>query len=218
MATNETYRRKSHYQQRALAESYLAKRFAHPRGKKENEATKSALADALAGLAGAKSILDMPCGSGRLVGFLREHGYRYCGADISMEMLEVLAREHGDRGQPLAVVRCDGEHLPFKDGAFDAVVCVRFLNHHIPPKVRQKILEEMRRVSSKWLVVQSQHLKPVTPLALLKIFVKRLLRRDVAKYRFDSEIVASGWVRSRRTWIRSQRRYIGVYSKTSEPV
>ncbi len=192
----EVYKRKIAYQNKTIAESYLDKRFSHPRGRRENEATQFALARALDQIPGVKIILDMPCGSGRFTHFFYEKGYLYIGADISMEMMEALAREHGqDERMPL--VRCDGEYLPFKDNAFDCVVCIRFLNHHIPDNVREKV-REMRRVSRNWLILQSQHLRFMGPFVLFKVFMRNLLGGNIRKYRYHKEVLNAGWREERR--------------------
>jgi len=108
----QAYKRKIAYQNKAKAESYLDKRFSSPKGRKKNEATKLALARALDQIPGVKIILDMPCGSGRFTHFFYEKGYLYIGADILMEMMEALAREHG-QGKRTPLVRCDREYLPY---------------------------------------------------------------------------------------------------------
>ncbi len=64
-----TYRKKLGYQDKNVAESYFEKRFAHPKGRKENEETSLALERALNSIPGVKTILDMPCGSGRFTDF-----------------------------------------------------------------------------------------------------------------------------------------------------
>jgi len=46
----------------------------------------------------------------------------------------------------------DAEKLPFRDQAFEGVVCVR-LASHVPPHVRLRVLSEMRRVTAKWIIV-----------------------------------------------------------------
>jgi SAM-dependent methyltransferase len=210
----EVYNRKIGYQDKAAAEIYLERRFGHPRGRRQNEETKIALERALNSISGVKKILDMPCGSGRLTQFFYDRGYTYFGADISMEMMNVLAREQKARDLIPPLVRCDGEALPFKDDAFDCVVCVRFLNHSIPKSVRDNVLREMKRVSKKWLILQSQHLRFLGPFVLLKIFVRRIFGREVSKYQFEKEVLGAGWKEDKRLWIRTLNRYIGVYRKT----
>jgi SAM-dependent methyltransferase len=211
------YARKSYYQDKTVAEDYAYNRFTYPEGRKEYEATRRALARALESIPGVESILDTPCGSGRFTGFFRESGYSYFGADISMEMIRLLVEEQNSgKGAP-PLVRCDAEYLPFKDGAFDCVSTIRFLNHNIPPVARENILREMRRVSRKWLIVQAHRLRRVGPFVRMKVFLKKLFGADVGKYRIGSEILSAGWREENRVWIenfdRYAGRYIGVYQK-----
>lgn len=212
-----SYVRKFYYQDKAVAEKYAYNRFSYSEGREEFEATKQALACALESIPGAQRILDAPCGSGRFTGFFHENGYSYFGGEISMEMIRLLVKEQKCwRGTP-PVVRCDAEHLPFKDCVFDCVVTIRFLNHNIPSRVREEILREMRRVSRKWLVVQAHRLKRVGPFVLLKVFIRGLFGGDVSKYRIRREILRAGWKGEKRFWIenidRYRNRYIGVYQK-----
>ena len=178
-----TYTRKFYYQDKTVAEEYAYNRFSYPEGREEYEATKQALARALESIPGTDTILDAPCGSGRFTGFFHENGYSYFGGEISMEMIRLLVKEtKGWKGTP-PLVRCDAEHLPFKDNVFDCVVTIRFLNHNIPSSVREEILKEMRRVSKKWLIVMAHRLKRVGPFVFLKVFIRRLFGRktDLAR-------------------------------------
>ncbi len=208
----ENYKRKSFYQDRAIAKSYFEKRFSHPKGRRENEATRLALGSALRSIPGVERVLDMPCGTGRFTNLFFEGGYFYVGGEISMEMLETLAVEQREQGKTPPLVRCDGEHLPFKDDVFDCVVCIRFLNL-VPVVVREKILKEMMRVSRNWLIVQSHHLKVMGPFTLLKVFIKQLFGRDVSKYQLGREITSVGWKEKSRVRVRHTRHCVGVYHK-----
>lgn len=86
-------------------------------------------------------ILDVPCGSGILTGLLGGR-HRVVSADISAAMLGAARA----RGGMEACVQGDVERLPFRNGAFDAVVCNRFLMH-LPPGLRPQVLAELARVS-----------------------------------------------------------------------
>lgn len=66
-------------------------------GRREYEATKLALDTALNGISGMRTILDMPCGTGRYTSFSYEKGYLYFGADISVEMVKVMAGKGSSR-------------------------------------------------------------------------------------------------------------------------
>ena len=67
-------------------------------------------------LAPGSTVLDLACGTGDLGRIAGRRGYRTVGADLSWGML--AARRSG---QP--VVQADVLELPFRDGAFDGIVC-----------------------------------------------------------------------------------------------
>ena len=157
-----------------------------------------------------RRVLDLPCGTGRFTGFLSERGYEYFGADISMKMLDVLAQ---DRGRKPPLLRCDAEALPFQDNVFDCVLCIRFLNHHIPARIRERMVREMRRISKRWLIVQSHRLKPMGPWVALKVALRRCFGGDTNKYRIRREILREGWKERERIPIQGRPFYIGVYEK-----
>ena len=92
-----------------------------------------------------KTVLDLPSGTGRLLPELVAAGYRAVGADLSSAMLE--------QGRATSeVLQADGEHLPFADGAFDAVVSLRFLFHVDAEGPRRRILTEMARVARRCVI------------------------------------------------------------------
>jgi len=67
-------------------------------GRREYEATKLALDTALNGISGMRTILDMPCGTGRYTSFSYEKGYLYFGADMLVEMMKVMAGKGSSHG------------------------------------------------------------------------------------------------------------------------
>ena len=210
----ETYKRKTHYQDKGVAETYMESRFSHPKGERENAEVAQALDHALHSIPGVETILDMPCGSGRFADFFYGKGYRYCGADVSLEMISVLAKEQKEKDRAPLLVRCEGEALPFKDEVFDCVVCIRFLHHHMPDSVRVTILKEMRRVSRHWLIVQSQRLWFLGFGTIFKTSMRKLFGRKVRKHRFYRETINAGWNAEKRLWTRSVSRYLEIYKKT----
>jgi SAM-dependent methyltransferase len=67
--------------------------------------------------ASSLTALDLGCGSGRHIAFLRECGIGIvCGSDIAMNALEISS----SFGSPL--VQCDNRVLPFCDSTFDLIV------------------------------------------------------------------------------------------------
>ena len=100
----------------------------------------------LAAAGGVRSVLDLPCGTGRLLEPLGRAGYRVVGGDVSAAMLEVGS------GRSAPLVRATAAHLPFRDGAFDVALSVRFLFHVEPGPERTAILAELGRVASRLVV------------------------------------------------------------------
>ena len=84
-------------------------------------------------------VLDVGCGRGPGVRFLREQSWPTFGTDISMEMLR-------EAPPALPLVAQDATRLPFADNVFDVVfaICVY---HHLGESERVAHLEEMTRVA-----------------------------------------------------------------------
>ena len=97
-----------------------------------------------------RPILDAPCGTGRLRGVLERRGMRYVGVDVSSAMLrEARGGERGDvSGLCMGVV----DRLPFKDDAFDVVVCCRLLHHLDDEETVDCVVRELTRVSYKLVI------------------------------------------------------------------
>lgn len=99
--------------------------------------------------------LDLPCGCGRLYPLVREVANRVVEGDWSFHMLSQArtSASNGDTpGPALGYVRGTALTLPFSDRAFDFVLSVR-LCHHIREHVeRIQYIQELMRVSGKWLV------------------------------------------------------------------
>jgi SAM-dependent methyltransferase len=102
---------------------------------------------------GPLTVLDLPCGSGRLMGPMMARRYRVVGSDLSWEMLQEGRRRLGAEHGLLGLVRSDVRRLPFRDGAFDMVVCMRFL-YYFETLERIRLLREMSRVARRYLLLQ----------------------------------------------------------------
>ncbi|MFA5357631.1 MAG: methionine biosynthesis protein MetW [archaeon] len=91
------------------------------------------------------SVLDVGCGTGDLMNFLKKKGILVKGTDISGEAL-LRAKEKG-----LETFKADlDEQLPFKDNDFDCAICVQVLMHVFDPL---QLLIEMKRVSKKYVLI-----------------------------------------------------------------
>ena len=88
---------------------------------------------------------------------LIDRGLAYCGADLSTEML-AMARAKAPEGRFLAA---DAARLPFADGQFDVVICVRFLHLVRDPSLRVAFLRELRRVARLGVVAGYHHSRTI---------------------------------------------------------
>jgi len=93
-----------------------------------------------------KNCLDVGCGTGRLVHYLRRLGVEAYGIEISKYALEVAAKEvkpylkYGD------IVK-----IPYPNNSFDLVLTFDVLEHLERSKIK-KAVEETVRVSRKWIL------------------------------------------------------------------
>jgi SAM-dependent methyltransferase len=95
-------------------------------------------------------VLDLPCGTGRLLPELAAAGYRVTEADSSPHMVAWAQQSAHESGLPMggdqfavASVFATG----FADQAFDAVVCNRLLHHFRESEVRVSAIRELARIS-----------------------------------------------------------------------
>ena len=92
-----------------------------------------------AGIPAGSRVLDVGCGTGRLLSLLAEQGAIGSGVEVAPEMVAVARRAN-----PQTDIReGTAEDLPFDDGAFDAVViCLAY--HHLDEP--ERFLAETTRV------------------------------------------------------------------------
>lgn len=80
-------------------------------------------------VAPAGAVLDVGCGDGRDLADLARRGWRGCGVEPSSRQLIEARKLIREAGGDVALVRAVAEHLPFKAGAFDAVLCKSAIDH-----------------------------------------------------------------------------------------
>lgn len=99
-----------------------------------------------------ETVLDLPCGAGRLLSLLRERfGARVLQADGSLAMLrEAAARAAAPRAQ------ADALAPPFADRSVDGVVCFRFL-HHLPADAADRAIAGACAVARRFVVASFFH-------------------------------------------------------------
>jgi ubiquinone/menaquinone biosynthesis C-methylase UbiE len=148
--------KKRFYRRADVAADYDAHRFGSPARSRRNARKWKTILSALEETEGVRSILDLPCGTGRFTGSLTERGYTVVGGDISHEMMQVARDKTNGSPRLAGWVQTDAESLPMRDASLDCVVSIRFM-FHVDPKSRVRILREMGRVSRRWLIVDYRH-------------------------------------------------------------
>ena len=149
------------YRSSSVAEDYDFHRFSSPERQKRNRRKWAAISKALREATGVRTILDLPCGTGRFTGALAREGFEIVGSDISIEMLHKAAsletRKRG-RQQPAirGYVQANAEHLPLRNDSLDCVVSIRFMMH-VDPVTRVRMLREFHRVSRRWVIIDYRH-------------------------------------------------------------
>lgn len=92
-----------------------------------------------------KKCLDLGCGTGGLIGWLRFFKVEAYGLDFS-ESAKMLA----DKGIKQYIKLGDVTNIPFADNSFDLVLSYDLFNHIEQSKIR-KVIKESIRVSSKYI-------------------------------------------------------------------
>lgn len=94
---------------------------------------------------GARRVLDVGCGLGRHLLPLAQMGLEAHGADLSAEGLQYAHDWLKEEGLQASLTLAEMGHLPYRDGAFDAVIAIAVINHGLREDVAQAI-GEVRRV------------------------------------------------------------------------
>jgi len=97
------------------------------------------------------SILDLPCGHGRLSDLLLRQCNQLIEADWSFTMVSLNQRDHGTQNR--AYFRASALEIPLPDRSVDVVVSFR-LSHHLETEaLRERHLGELFRVARKAVIV-----------------------------------------------------------------
>jgi SAM-dependent methyltransferase len=99
-------------------------------------------------------LLDLPAGTGKLAAVHARFGYSVVAADVSADMLRIGLRAGAWDGCPglRAMVQVDGTKTGFDARAFDCTVCLRLI-HRLPRAVANAVARELRRVTSRYVIV-----------------------------------------------------------------
>ncbi len=99
------------------------------------------------------TLLDVPCGAGRLSGVLSRYADRVFEVDYSLEMAKLCRTNAAQHGYEPILANASALQLPFPARSFDLVVSIR-LSHHFPAREeRLQHIEELLRVSRRFVLV-----------------------------------------------------------------
>lgn len=91
-------------------------------------------------------ILDVATGTGQQAIAFARRGFEVVGVDLSADML--LRARRKNRGHTVSLVFADATEMPFVDNCFD-VSTVSFALHDMPEYAREKVINEMARVTKR---------------------------------------------------------------------
>jgi ubiquinone/menaquinone biosynthesis C-methylase UbiE len=170
----ENYSARVAYQNNKVAAQYDQSRFSNLRGRVGNWLDKRAIKRALDSFGDCQTVLDIPCGTGRITAFLIEQGHTVYAADVSVEMMAV-AQGHFTHSPPapLGYVQVDAMRLPFRSASFDCTTAIRFMGH-VPSATRIQVLRELARVSRGSIIADYCIYHPVIHL---RRWIEDLIRR-----------------------------------------
>lgn len=115
-------------------------------------------------------VLDIPCGTGRMLPFLLKRGYHIHAGDVSEEMISFSRKRVGYHPNLISIKKMDIERLDYADNEFDCIFCIKLM-HLVPQEVRARILKELHRVTNKHVVVTYPYYSFTTRLIH---FIKRI--------------------------------------------
>jgi ubiquinone/menaquinone biosynthesis C-methylase UbiE len=149
-----------------------------------------------------KRVLDLGCGSGRHLVYLAKHGFDVCGIDIAESGIKIAKKWLRKEGLKADLKVGDiYKRLPYEDDFFDAIICIRTLNHGKIEWIKKCIREMERILKPNGLIFVTVHkhlpkrLIPKEKLYGIKWIAPRTYvilggpERGMPHYRFNKKIL-----------------------------
>ncbi len=175
---------------------------------------------------GVRRVLDLACGVGRHTLYLAKAGFEVYGIDISSEGIKIARHQLREKNLKAHLkVGSIYEALPYPDDFFDAIVCIRSINHGKIEDIRKTIIEIKRVLKPEGLIFittrkkvpkkQRHPFKEIAPYTYIPLegnekgivhylFTKEALRREFRGFRVN-------------IWIDSKGNYYCLFGILKEP-
>jgi ubiquinone/menaquinone biosynthesis C-methylase UbiE len=141
------------------------------------------------------SVLDVGCGTGAWGAALQHLGaVNICGVDMSPKMLKEARKRHPD----FCFTSSDARNIrKFDDNQFD-IATASYVLHGVKADIRREILEEMKRLATKYVVIHDFYGKTPLFVQFLEFMersdyknFKRNFRREMEELFNKTEIIAT---------------------------
>jgi len=99
-----------------------------------------------------RTLLELPCGGGRLSPAMARYTDLMIEADVALGQLQ-YGRQNSRCETPQLWLTASALRIPFRDAALDGVVCIR-LCHHLPhPAERERLVIELLRAARRFVIL-----------------------------------------------------------------
>ncbi|MCS7263941.1 MAG: class I SAM-dependent methyltransferase [Armatimonadetes bacterium] len=94
------------------------------------------------------NLIEIGCGTGRMLQHFAKHSEFVIGADLSLESLNRCRKRFENLGlwERTLLVHADASFLPFRNESFDAVASCQMIEHVPSDRMRQRVVSEIARI------------------------------------------------------------------------
>jgi SAM-dependent methyltransferase len=114
---------------------------------------RQCLLNLIAAIPPGSTVLDLPCGTGRVTRLIAEAGHRVLAGDSSSHMVDATRANLMPQFPDVTAEVMDAMNTGLSDQSVDAVVCNRLLHHFPDAASRIGVLSEFARVSRGLVIV-----------------------------------------------------------------
>lgn len=129
------------------AAGYDSYRFTDKSGKAIHKMETSRLFQSLTFPPTGARVLEVGCGTGRLMREVSDRGYIVDGADASGPMLEEASAKFSEMENKPEFILCEAAVIPIPDASYDLCYSIRLLNQTESPEYALRVVNEILRVT-----------------------------------------------------------------------